>query len=84
MKKGRLLQLFSIITLAAAGVFGVVSNKSSKKSEVVEAGNILSYSKIYRFTAPAEYWGGTVYVHAWGSSTSSNNTTWPGINLSSE
>ena len=34
MKKGRLLQLFSIITMAAAGVFGVVSNKSSKTNDV--------------------------------------------------
>ena len=45
MKKARLLQLFSIITLAAAGVFGVVSNKSSKKVETVEAA-VVSKSRI--------------------------------------
>lgn len=45
MKKGRLLQLFSIITLAAAGVFGVVSNKSSKKIETAEAA-LVSKSRI--------------------------------------
>ena len=39
MKKGRLIQLFSIITMAAAGVFGVVSHKSNSKVEVVEAGS---------------------------------------------
>lgn len=36
MKKGRLLKLFSIITMAAAGVFGAVSFKSGKKNVNVD------------------------------------------------
>ena len=87
MKKNRVLKFVSILSMAAAGIFGIStlkSGRSESKAESVDAGNASSYAKIYRFTAPAEYWGGTVYVHAWGSKTSSKDTTWPGINLSSE
>ena len=84
MKTKGLVKLLVGLTLAASGAFAVGNNLSHKKAESVDASSISSYSKIYRFTAPAEYWGSTVYVHAWGSGTSSNNTTWPGIDLSSE
>ena len=84
MKKIRLLTMLSAFTLAAAGALGLANLKENNKVEFAEAATPASYAKIYRFTAPAEYWGNTVYVHAWGSSTSSNNTTWPGIDISSE
>ena len=86
MKHSRFLITSTLTLLLGLGVgAGLASQKEiSKAPEVVEAGHASSYAKIYRFTAPAEYWGETVYVHAWGSKTSSNNTTWPGINLSSE
>lgn len=82
-----LKKLISGLILSTALTIGVgVSLVSQKKDfddyNVVEAATPSSYSKIYRFTAPAEYWGETVYVHAWGAS--SGNTTWPGINISSE
>ena len=48
MKKGRLIQLFSIITMAAAGVFGVVANKSSKNPNKVDADSTyVSGSRVY-------------------------------------
>ena len=82
--KGKLFLTTVFATLLGVGVFSGVKLSENKSTVRVEAGAISSYSKIYRFTAPAEYWGGTVYVHAWGSATSSKDTTWPGINLSSE
>lgn len=85
MKKSRLFIVSSLAMFLGVGTFaGIHAYKSAEPAEVVEAATPSSYSKIYRFTAPAEYWGNTVYVHAWGSSTSSNNTTWPGIDLSGE
>lgn len=84
MKKSGLIKLVLGITLAASGALVLGAKSNHNKVESVEATNISSYSKIYRFTAPAEYWGDTVYVHAWGSNTSSNNTEWPGQNISGE
>ena len=86
MKKSGLIKLLVGMTLAASGAFAVAGGLSHKKADKVEVGAsaIQSFARVYRFTAPAEYWGGTVYVHAWGSETASNNTTWPGIDLSSE
>lgn len=86
------MKKLSIIFASVAMLFGVglgvsALDKGSEEAapvEKVEAATPSSYSKIYRFTAPAEYWGGTVYVYAWGSSDSSKNTDWPGINISSE
>ena len=83
MKKIGLIKLVLGLTLAASGAFAVGSAVSNKKAEPVEAATLSSYSKIYRFTAPANNWGDTCYVHIWGSSTTSNNTTWPGTNISS-
>ena len=82
----KLLLTTAFAALLGVGAFaGIASTKeASEVPAVVEAGNASSYAKIYRFTAPAEYWGDTVYIHIWGSKTPSNNTTWPGINLSSE
>ena len=84
MKKLVLTSLLATI-LGVTMIGGLSLAKDNQEPvEVAEAESASSYSKIYRFTAPAEYWGETVYVHAWGSKTSNNNTTWPGINLSSE
>ena len=77
----------SVAMLFGVGLGVSALDKNSEEVapvEKVEAASVSSYAKIYRFTAPAEYWGGTVYVHAWGSKTSSKDTTWPGINISSE
>lgn len=83
----RLLKSFFGLTLGVAFSLGVAASLNANKKAVTntaEAATPSSYSKIYRFTAPAEYWGNTVYVHAWGSKTSSNDMEWPGINLSNE
>lgn len=84
MKKVGLIKLLVGLTLAASGAFVVGSALSNKKAEVADAVDSLSsFSKVYRFTSPASYWGDTCYVHAWGSSTTANNTEWPGINITS-
>ena len=81
-------KIFSSIILAstlAIGVgVGVAALKQNRKVEQANADTPSSFAKIYRFTAPAEYWGNTVYVHAWGSSDASKNTNWPGIDISNE
>lgn len=86
MKIKKLITGAILATTLAIGVGVGVASLANKKveAEPVAAATPSSYAKIYRFTAPAEYWGNTVYVHAWGSSDSSKNTTWPGIDLSGE
>ena len=85
MKRTRILFTSILATILGVGIFGgVFASKNSQPVKTVEAATPSSFAKIYRFTAPAEYWGGTVYVHAWGSSTAGNNTAWPGIDLSNE
>lgn len=85
MKIKKLIGTLTLASVVALGVgFVLGARQSSESVKSVDAATPSSYSKIYRFTAPAEYWGNTVYVHAWGSSDSSKNTTWPGIDLSGE
>ena len=85
MKLKKLISTIFLASTLAVGVgVGVAALKQNKEAEPASAGSASSYAKIYRFTAPAEYWGGTVYVHAWGSATSSKDTTWPGIDISGE
>ena len=74
MKKTRLIQLFSIITMAAAGVFGVVSNKSAKtenRAEPVSAGTAktvyLDFNGISDLNHCSIYMNGI--------------NTWPGVNI---
>ena len=76
MKK--LVKLLSIVTMAAAGVFGATSfSKSEKKIDSVEAATTID---IY-FTKPGvntydNAWNDTINLHYWGGSSS---TTFPGV-----
>lgn len=75
MKKGRLLQLFSIVTLAAAGVFGVVSNKSSNEVETVEAGSVTKNRSVFEIideTNATRDAGGNPIMHLWNVSVDSS------------
>ena len=83
MKKIRLITMLSAFTLAAAGTFGLANLKEVKKIDAVEAATPSSYSHIYRFTAPAEYWGDTVYVHYFNND-NDKLCDWPGVNISNQ
>ena len=79
------LKVALAITLSTVGVgsgvaFGVASLAPENEAKVVEASSISSMAKLYRFTNNKNW--DNVYVHVWGSSNASNNTSWPGNKLS--
>lgn len=71
MKKTRLIQLFSIITMAAAGVFGVIGSKSNKKAEISEPVEA-AYTSTIRVYVDLSGFGTINYVRI-GSKEATNN-----------
>ena len=71
----------SVSGLGTAVALGAASVAPTNEVAKVEATSISSKAKLYRFTNN-ENWA-NVYVHAWGSSNSSSNTSWPGLQLTS-
>ena len=66
MKKLGILKLFSIISFAAAGVFGIASVKEGKKAENVDA---LSTGETIYFTRPTQSADKTPNAFYWSSAT---------------
>ena len=82
MKKSLLLAS-ALAMVLGVGVAVGARQENNARAEQVEAAAITTFSRVYRFTAPAEYWGDTVYVYAWGDE-EPENAAFPGVNISSE
>ena len=84
MKKFNILRLLSVVTLAAAGVFGTLSMKEGNKVESIEAASVPSGVYVDISGCQWNSWGATlanIKAHFFKGGT--GYTTWPGTSVTS-